>query len=137
RLAGADTAPASAEMPLTRPLLDREPDRAGRRAILAAKIEDTIATVFRQNVLTRFEMAVHARRAAGPLTADELGDLWWTENAKLYGDAVEMIPAYRWGWSYIPHFVHSRFYCYAYVFGELLVLALSHPPHDHAPASLP
>jgi oligoendopeptidase F len=120
----AETASVFGEMALTRALLEREPRREVRRALLCAKIEDTIATVFRQNVLTRFEMAAHARRTGGPLTADELGELWWTENAKLYGDAVEMIPAYRWGWSYIPHFVHSRFYCYAYVFGELLVLAL-------------
>jgi oligoendopeptidase F len=120
----AETASVFGEMMLTRTLLDREPRRDVRRALLCARIEDTIATVFRQNVLTRFEMAAHARRRQGPLTADELGELWWAENAKLYGDAVEMIPAYRWGWSYIPHFVHSRFYCYAYVFGELLVLAL-------------
>jgi oligoendopeptidase F len=120
----AETASVFGEMALTRALLDREPRREVRRALLCAKIEDTIATVFRQNVLTRFEMAAHARRSAGPLTAGELGELWWAENAKLYGDAVEMVPAYRWGWSYIPHFVHSRFYCYAYVFGELLVLAL-------------
>jgi oligoendopeptidase F len=120
----AETASVFGEMLLTRVLLDREPRREGRRALLCAKIEDTIATVFRQNVLTRFEMAAHARRAQGPLTADELGTLWWDENAKLYGDTVEMIPVYKWGWSYIPHFIHSRFYCYAYVFGELLVLSL-------------
>src|SRR5262252_433080 len=69
-------------------------------------------------------MAAHARRASGPVTTGELGELWWSENAKLYGGAVQMIPAYRFGWSYIPHFVHSRFYCYAYAFGELLTLAL-------------
>jgi oligoendopeptidase F len=133
----AETASVFAEMTLTRALLDREPDRVVRRALLCAKIEDTIATVFRQNVLTRFEMAVHARRAHGPLTATELGDLWWAENARLYGDAVEMIPAYRWGWSYIPHFIHSRFYCYAYVFGELLVLALYQRHREEGAAFVP
>jgi oligoendopeptidase F len=133
----AETASVFGEMMLTRVLLDREPRREGRRAILCAKIEDTIATVFRQNVLTRFEMAAHARRAAGPLTADEIGTLWWEENAKLYGDAVEMVPAYRWGWSYIPHFIHSRFYCYAYVFGELLVLALYQRYRDEGAAFVP
>jgi oligoendopeptidase F len=121
----------------TRALLDGEQSREARRALLCAKIEDTIATVFRQNVLTRFEMAAHAHRREGPLTADELGRLWWDENAKLYGDAVEMIPAYRWGWSYIPHFVHSRFYCYAYVFGELLVLALYQRYRDEGRAFVP
>jgi oligoendopeptidase F len=133
----AETASVFGEMTLTRALLDREPRREARRALLCAKIEDTIATVFRQNVLTRFEMAAHARRRNGPLTADELGDLWWEENAKLYGDAVEMIPAYRWGWSYIPHFVHSRFYCYAYVFGELLVLALYQRHREEGAAFVP
>jgi len=133
----AETASVFAEMTLTRTLLDREPRRDVRRGLLCAKIEDTIATVFRQNVLTRFEMAAHARRAAGPLTADELGELWWSENAKLYGDAVEMVPAYRWGWSYIPHFIHSRFYCYAYVFGELLVLALYQRYREEGAAFVP
>jgi oligoendopeptidase F len=133
----AETASVFGEMALTRALLEREPRREVRRALLCAKIEDTIATVFRQNVLTRFEMAAHARRAGGPLTADELGELWWNENAKLYGDAVEMIPAYRWGWSYIPHFVHSRFYCYAYVFGELLVLALYQRYREEGAAFVP
>ena len=133
----AETASVFGELTLTRALLDREPRPEVRRALLCAKIEDTIATVFRQNVLTRFEMAAHARRRGGPLTADELGELWWTENAKLYGDAVEMVPAYRWGWSYIPHFVHSRFYCYAYVFGELLVLALYQRHREEGAAFVP
>ena len=82
-------------------------------------------------------MAAHERRRSSLLGADELGDLWWQENARLYGDAVEMIPAYRWGWSYIPHFVHSRFYCYAYVFGELLVLALYQRYQDDGAAFVP
>jgi oligoendopeptidase F len=133
----AETASVFGEMALTRALLERESRREVRRGLLCAKIEEIIATVFRQNVLTRFEMAAHARRATGPLTADELGDLWWSENAKLYGAAVEMVPPYRWGWSYIPHFVHSRFYCYAYVFGELLVLALYQRYRDEGAPFVP
>lgn len=133
----AETASTFAEMTLTRALLAREPRPEGRRDLLCAKIEDTIATVFRQNVLTRFEMAAHARRADGPLATATLCDLWWAENAKLYGDAVEMVPAYRFGWSYIPHFIHSRFYCYAYVFGELLVLALYQRHREEGAAFLP
>jgi len=74
--------------------------------------------------LTRFEQAAHTRRGQALLTADELCELWLAENAQLLGDHVEMIPAYRWGWSYISHFIHARFYCYSYVFGELLVLSL-------------
>jgi oligoendopeptidase F len=133
----AETASTFAEMVLMRAQLARETRPEVRREILCAKIEDTIATVFRQNVLTRFEMAVHARRREGPVDTRALGDLWWAENARLYGDAVDMIPAYRWGWSYIPHFIHSRFYCYAYVFGELLVLALYQRYREEGPAFLP
>ena len=133
----AETASTFAEMALTRAMLARESRPAVRRELLCAKIEDTIATVFRQNVLTRFEMAAHARRGEGPLTADALCDLWWAENARLYGDAVEMPTAYRWGWSYIPHFIHSRFYCYSYVFGELVVLALYQRWLDEGDAFLP
>jgi oligoendopeptidase F len=133
----AETASTFAEMLLTRSLLARERRPAVRQALLCAKIEDTIATVFRQNVLTRFEMAAHARRQVAALTADELCTLWWNENARLYGDAVEMIPSYRWGWSYIPHFIHNRFYCYAYVFGELLVLALYQRYREEGTAFVP
>lgn len=133
----AETASTFGEMVLTRAMLARESRPEVRREILCAKIEDTIATVFRQNVLTRFEMAAHAARRRGPLTAASIGNLWWDENAKLYGDAVEMIPSYRWGWSYIPHFIHSRFYCYSYVFGELLVLALYRQYQEQGAAFVP
>jgi oligoendopeptidase F len=120
----AETASVFGEICLTRLLLEREDDRLLKRSLLCAKIEDIIATTFRQNVLTRFEERMHRERAEGLLTTDRLGQLWWEENGRLYGDAVEMVPAYRWGWSYISHFIHSRFYCYSYTFAELLVLAL-------------
>jgi len=120
----AETASVFGEMLLTRLLLDKEQDRNVKIALLCSKLEDIIATTFRQTVLTRFEQKAHRRRGEGLLAADDICNLWWDENARLFGDAVEMIPAYRWGWSYISHFIHSRFYCYSYVFGELLVLAL-------------
>jgi oligoendopeptidase F len=120
----AETASVFAELVLIRHLLARETRPAVRRQLLCTRIEESIATVFRQNVLTRFELAAHEARREGPLTAATLGELWWRENARLYGRSAEMIPPYRWGWSYIPHFIHSRFYCYAYVFGELVVLGL-------------
>lgn len=120
----AETASVFGEMLLTRYLLDREGDRQLKIELLCAKLEDIIATTFRQNALTRFELAAHQRRAQGLLSSEEFCDLWWEENRKLFGDSVEMIEPYRWGWSYISHFIHSRFYCYSYVFGELLVLAL-------------
>ncbi len=120
----AETASVFGEMLLTRHLLERESDPQVKIELLCAKLEDIIATTFRQTVLTRFELAAHRQRAEGLLSPDDYGRLWWEENAKLFGDAVTMIEPYRWGWSYISHFIHARFYCYSYVFGELLVLAL-------------
>jgi oligoendopeptidase F len=120
----AETASVFGEMLLTRRMLDNEPDPLVRKSLLCAKIEDIIATTFRQTVLTRFELRLHTERTQGLLSNDQIAEIWLQENAKLYGDAVEMIPAYHWGWSYISHFIHSRFYCYSYTFAELLVLAL-------------
>ena len=120
----AETASVFSEMLLTRLMLERETDPQLKVALLCAKIEDIIATTFRQNVLTRFEQRMHLERTEGLLTSTRLGSLWWEENEKLYGDAVDMIPPYAWGWSYISHFIHARFYCYSYTFAELLVLAL-------------
>jgi oligoendopeptidase F len=133
----AETASVFAEMLLTRHLLAGDLDPTERRGVLCAAIEEIIATVFRQNVLTRFELAAHEARRHAQLTAADLGNLWWDANAALYGDAVEMPPEYRWGWSYIPHFIHSRFYCYAYVFGELLALTLYQRHLDEGPRVLP
>jgi oligoendopeptidase F len=120
----AETASVFGEMLLARMLLERETDPAAKIELLCAKIEDIIATTFRQVVLTRFEERLHLERRQGLLSATRLGEIWWEENGKLYGDAVEMIPPYRWGWSYISHFIHARFYCYSYTFAELLVLSL-------------
>jgi len=100
-------------------------DPPARLGLLCNKIEDTIATVFRQVALTRFEEKLHqARRTTGELARERICDLWQETNAAMYGDAVRLGDHYRWWWAYIPHFVHSPFYCYAYGFGELLVLAL-------------
>jgi len=120
----AETASVFGEMLLTRHLLERESDPQVKISLLCAKIEDIIATTFRQNVLTRFEERMHLERKQGLLVSSRLGDIWWQENARLYGDSVEMIEPYRWGWSYISHFIHARFYCYSYTFAELLVMAL-------------
>lgn len=133
----AETASVFGEMLLTRHLLDRETDRQVKIELLCAKLEDIIATTFRQTVLTRFELAAHARRGEGLLAPEDYCQLWWDENAKLFGDSVEMIEPYRWGWSYISHFIHSRFYCYSYVFGELLVLALYQKYQEEGPSFVP
>src|SRR6478672_4872397 len=123
-LTTAETASIVSEMLVFDHLLPTVSDRQAQLALSAARIEDVLATVFRQNVLTRFEELAFAARQDRRLTAEALGNLWLDVNRKYYGDAVEIADGYRWGWSYIPHFIHSRFYCYSYVFGQLLVLAL-------------
>ena len=120
----AETASVFAEIVLTQYLLDKAKQPDTRRALLCEVLEEMYGTVFRQTALTRFEMAAHAKRRDGSLSADDLCELWLTEQGKLFGESVELLPVYRWGWSYIPHFIHSRFYCYSYPFGELLTLAL-------------
>ncbi|NOY52439.1 MAG: M3 family oligoendopeptidase [Deltaproteobacteria bacterium] len=133
----AETASVFGEMLLTKRLLSQEKDPAVRTAILCARIEDIIATTFRQNVLTRFEQKTHDKRSEKLLSPEEFCDFWWEENGRLFGDTVEMIPAYRWGWSYISHFIHARFYCYSYVFGELLVLSLYRKYQEEGTAFVP
>jgi oligoendopeptidase F len=123
-LTTAETASVFGEMLVFDYLVARQADPQVQVALLAGKLEDIFATVFRQNVLTRFEAAAFAARKEKRLTPELLGSLWIEANGKYYGDAVQMPESYRWGWSYIPHFIHSRFYCYSYVFGQLLVLAL-------------
>lgn len=123
-LTTAETASVFGEMLVFDYLVERQTDPRVRIGLIAGKIEDAFATVFRQNVLTRFEQAVFSKRRAGRLSPQAIGELWVEANGRYYGDAVEMAEGYRWGWSYIPHFIHTRFYCYSYVFGELLVLSL-------------
>ncbi len=133
----AETASVFSEMLVTDHLLAAAPDAATRRRILVETLDEMYATVFRQHALTRYELAAHAARRAHRLSADDLGALWWEAQARLHGDAVDMDHAYRSGWSVIPHFVHSRFYCYAYAFGELLILALFQRYREEGPAFLP
>ncbi|MCK6554359.1 M3 family oligoendopeptidase [Candidatus Binatia bacterium] len=121
----AETASVFGEMLVFEHLLGGETDRAAQLGLLCGKIEDAIATVFRQVALTRFEERLHAaRRAEGELARNRICTLWQDTNAALYGTSVRLTEDYRWWWAYISHFVHTPFYCYAYGFGELLVLAL-------------
>ena len=133
----AETASVFAEIMLTRHLFTEAESVATRRALLCDTLEEMYGTVFRQTALTRFEMAAHQQRQTGQLTTEEIGTLWWQEQEKLFGASVEMIPAYRWGWTYIAHFIHSRFYCYSYSFGELLTLALYQRYVDEGPSFVP
>ena len=136
-LTTAETASVFAEMLVFDRLLSQQSDPQVRIALLAGKIEDIFATVFRQNVLTRFEELAFSARKEKRLTPDALGELWIAANEKYYGNAVDMPEGYRWGWSYIPHFIHSRFYCYSYVFGQLLVLALYRMYKDQGESFVP
>jgi oligoendopeptidase F len=137
-LTTAEMASVFGEMLTFQRLLELHPDPRTRLAMLCSKIEDGFATVFRQVVLTRFEQQLHAtRREKGELTSEQIGDLWMEANRPMHGNAVTMTDGYRWWWSYIGHFIHVPFYCYAYAFGELLVLALVQKYKQEGPAFVP
>ncbi len=124
-LTTAETASVFGEMLTFQRLQQVYPDSRTRLALLCGKIEDGFATVFRQVVLTRFEQSLHeARQAKGELTTEQINELWLAANRPMHGDVVKLTEGYGWWWMYIGHFVHVPFYCYAYAFGELLVLAL-------------
>ena len=120
----AETASVFAEMLLIDAFLRRATTPLAKARILSDVLDEIYGTIFRQNALTRFELSAHEARRAGRLSASDLGRLWRAAQSSLFGDAVELPEIYDAGWSYIPHFVHSPFYCYSYTFGELLVLAL-------------
>jgi oligoendopeptidase F len=120
----AETASVFGEMLTFRKLLDETKDRDQRRAMLAAKVEDMINTVVRQIAFYSFERKVHLERREGELTADRLAELWMSVQGDSLGPAVRLGPGYETFWSYIPHFIHSPFYVYAYAFGDCLVNSL-------------
>jgi oligoendopeptidase F len=124
-LTTAEMASVFGEMLTFQRLQQRFTEPRQRLAMLCKKIEDSFATVFRQVVLTRFEQALHkARKEQGELTTETINELWVAANRPMHGDVVQLTEGYAWWWMYIGHFVHTPFYCYAYAFGELLVLAL-------------
>ncbi len=134
----AETASVFGEMLVFERLRSQETDPRASLALLCEFIEEAFGTVFRQIVLTRFEQRLHeSRRRDGELSSDRIGAIWQDVNAAMYGDAVVLTDDYRWWWSYIPHFIHSPFYCYAYSFGELLVLALYELYREQGPDFVP
>ena len=124
-LTTAETASVFGEMLVFQKLMKELDDPKEKLALLVGKIDDTIATVFRQISMNRFEHAIHtARREEGELTTERFSELWMEQQKALYGDSVTLTDEYGIWWSYIPHFLHTPGYVYAYAFGELLVLAL-------------
>jgi oligoendopeptidase F len=119
----AETASVFGEM-LTFKRLLATVDKRQRKAMLAAKVEDMINTVVRQVAFYTFERKVHVERKAGELTAERLNELWLEVQRESLGPAIEIKPGYETFWAYIPHFVHSPFYVYAYAFGDCLVNSL-------------
>ena len=120
----AETASVFAEMLAFRQLVDSAGDAATRRVLLAGKVEDMLNTVVRQIAFHNFETAFHDARGKGELTAEEISDIWMETQRAALGPAVRIGDDYRPIWGYIPHFVHTPFYVYAYAFGDCLVNAL-------------
>src|SRR5690606_24847967 len=107
-----------------RALLEKTADRRQRKAMLAQKVEDMINTVVRQIAFYQFERKVHAARREGELTAEQIGELWLSVQGESLGPAIRISEGYETWWTYIPHFIHSPFYVYAYAFGDCLVNSL-------------
>ncbi len=120
----AETASVFGEMLTFKRLLAQTTDKKQRKAMLAAKVEDMINTVVRQIAFYSFERKVHTERKNGELTADKICELWMSVQSESLGPAIELKEGYETFWSYIPHFIHSPFYVYAYAFGDCLVNSL-------------
>jgi oligoendopeptidase F len=120
----AETASVFGEMLTFQKLLAATTDKKQRKAMLAAKAEDMINTVVRQIAFYSFERQVHLERKNGELTAERIGEIWMDVQKESLGPAIDIRPGYEVFWSYIPHFIHSPFYVYAYAFGDCLVNSL-------------
>ncbi len=121
----AETASVFGETVTFNRLLTRLDDPAERFALLAQNVEGSIATVFRQVAMNRFENAVHThRREQGELSTDDFAEHWMATQTDLFGDAMEATDGYRDWWSYIPHFIGTPGYVYAYAYGQLLALSV-------------
>jgi len=120
----AETASVFGEMLTFKALLARETDRDRRKAMLAGKVEDMLNTVVRQIAFYTFELGVHTERRRGELTVDQINAIWLGVQGESLGPAFRFEDEYRFYWSYIPHFIHSPFYVYAYAFGDCLVNSL-------------
>ncbi len=121
----AETASVFGEQLVFGRMLESVPDDDARLSLLAEQLEGAIATVFRQMAMNRFEHLVHTwRRDEGELSVDRINEAWLESQAELFGDAVEMTEGYRTWWSYVPHFINTPGYVYAYAYGQLLALSV-------------
>ena len=127
----AETASVFGEMLTFRKMLDEARDKEERKVLLAGKVEDMINTVVRQIAFYDFECKLHEARRAGELTPEDIGALWMSVQAESLGPAFDFMDGYETFWAYVPHFVHSPFYVYAYAFGDGLVNALYAVYEDH------
>ena len=134
----AETASVFGETIVFGRLLAEDDSPASRLALLAENLEDTIATVFRQVAMNRFEELVHtARREQGELSVKHFGELWAESQSELLGDSVQITDGYRSWWSYVPHFIGSPGYVYAYAYGQLLALSVYQRYEQEGPELVP
>jgi len=120
----AETASVFGEMLTFKALLAETKDRREKKAMMASKVEDMINTVVRQIAFYTFERKVHEARRNGELTFDQLNAIWMDVQGESLGPAIDLKPGYEVFWTYVPHFIHSPFYVYAYAFGDCLVNSL-------------
>jgi oligoendopeptidase F len=120
----AETASVFGEMLTFQAMLKAETDPKRQKSMLAAKVEDMLNTVVRQIAFVEFERRVHDERREGELSADRIGEIWLDIQGESLGPAIRFDSEYRYYWTYIPHFIHSPFYVYAYAFGDCLVNSL-------------
>ena len=134
----AECASVFGEMLIFEKILEDEKEPAKRLNLLCGKIDDNFATVFRQIAMTDFELKSHeAGLVEGELSAEKYSNFWMEANSELYGETVTLTPNYLDGWKYIPHFVHTPFYCYAYAFAQLFVLTLFQKYKEEGASFLP
>jgi oligoendopeptidase F len=120
----AETASVFGEMLTFQSILKAAPDAAKRKALLASKVEDMLNTVVRQIAFYTFERKIHTARKDGELTTDQINAIWLEVQGESLGPSIDLGPGYETFWAYIPHFIHSPFYVYAYAFGDCLVNSL-------------
>ena len=120
----AETASVFGEMLTFRSMLDSETNLGRRKVMLAGKVEDMLNTVIRQVAFYQFELQIHNERRKGELSAEQICQTWMDVQRDSLGPAVRLHDEYKYFWTYIPHFIHSPFYVYAYAFGDCLVNSL-------------